>query len=223
MDIDFLIRRQAVTEWRDRQLFAAMSALNAAAMAARAEFEDHLKDAELLQSLIDPAGFVTDRIDAAMRGQLTARTEALLTDAAAELRALDTRLASLADALADSASALELPAASQGPAQPDTAQAAIIADAGPDLSAPADPSPETGLSRAARDWGSRFVSGVTGVADTLSRTMQARGGLNDRLRRIAAARIDAAWMASTGDPRTIRTQLVSLIDDVAHEARSMNL
>lgn len=218
MDIDFLIRRQAVTEWRDRQLFAAMSALNAAAMAARAEFEDHLKDAELLQSLIDPAGFVTDRIDAAMRGQLTARTEVLLADASAELRALDTRLASLADALAGSGSALEFPASAQPPLQRGAAETAKMADAPPipEVLAP-------GLLRTARDWGNWFVTGATGVADTLSRTVQARGGMNDRLRRIAAARIDAAWMASTGDPRTIRTQLVSLIDDVAHEARSMNL
>lgn len=223
MNIEFLARRQAVTEWRDRQLFQAMTMLNTAGIDARAALDREIKNAALVQSVWDPSGFVNARVDELMRAQVAGRIEPFLRQAAQELRALEHRFEPLAEALLASATMIDMPAAPE-----------------PEPAAPSDsPSPaqqsESRLSRvgkivnglavtrSAREWGSWAADGVASVADTVSRSLQDSTGLYERLRRVGALRIATAWMGDVGSPRPLKAQLVLLIEDVTNEARSVNL
>lgn len=227
MDIEFLSRRQAVTEWRDRHLFQVMTMINAAGIEARAALDQQIKDAALLQSVWDPAGFVHARIDELMRAEVALRMGTFLRQAAQELRALDPGFSPLADALVASASAIEMPAAPEPElaASLDGEYASplpIQEDEGRLLRATKKVS-NLAIARSAREWGAWAAEGVSSVADTVSRSLQDSTGLHGRLRRIAAERIASAWMGDAGSPRPLKAQLVLLIEDVTHEARSLNL
>lgn len=227
MDIEFLSRRQAVTEWRDRQLFQAMTMLNAAGIGARTALDEQIKDAALFQSVWDPAGFVNARIDELMRGEVATRLETFLEQAAQELRALESRFQPLADALVASASAIEMPTA---PEPEPVASTAVEHPSPPHiqqndgrLSRVTKRVSDLAITRSAREWGARAADGVASVADTVSRSLQDSTGLYERLRRLGAERIASAWMGDAGTPRPLKAQLVLLIEDVTHEARSVNL
>ncbi len=212
MNLDALIRRQAVTGWRDQQLFAAASALNAAAVTTRARFETHLKDAALIQSLWDPAAFARTHVDTAMLDRFGQSLDRWLITAAEELRALDGRFGALAGALAASGPSITMPLAEPGPTP-----------GGSTDQNPVSASPATGIAGKAQEWASWLKSGATDVADTVSRTMQDRSGLDERLRRACGARLADIWLGDKGDPVPVKAQLYSLIDSVANDARGMNL
>ena len=227
MDIEFLSRRQAVTEWRDRQLFQAMTMLNAAGIGARTALDEQIKDAALFQSVWDPAGFVNARIDELMRSEVATRLETYLEQAAQELRALESRFQPLADALVASASAIEMPTAPEPEPIASTAVEHLLPPQVQQnegrLSRVTKRVSDLAITRSAREWGAWAADGVASVADTVSRSLQDSTGLYERLRRLGAERIASAWMGDAGTPRPLKAQLVLLIEDVTHEARSVNL
>nr|WP_314464299.1 hypothetical protein [uncultured Novosphingobium sp.] len=227
MDIEFLSRRQAVTEWRDRQLLHAMTMLNTAGIEARTALDRQIKDAALIQSVWDPAGFVNARIDELMRAEVALRIDTFLDQAAQELRALEPRFFPLADALAASASAIEMPAAAEPePATPSDTECSStlpLQQGEGRLSRVTKRVGDLAIARSAREWGIWAADGVTSVADTVSRSLQDTTGLYERLRRLGTERIASAWMGDAGTPRPPKAQLILLIEDVTHEARSVNL
>ena len=225
MEIDFLLRRQAVCEWRDRHLFQAVSTINCAAIKARADFDAQLEEAGFADTVWDPEAFAFGRIDTLMRKHLAGSLNTFLTGAADELRLIEGRFGPLADALASSSSALVLPV---GAAVGETATGqAAPSEQSPCTAAEAKPAePETGFQRLSglvREWGSRASENIVSTAETVSKSVQDRTGLYDRLRRKAAERIKGAWMGDGGDPLPLKVQLIGLIEDVTSEARSINL
>jgi hypothetical protein len=227
MNIEFLARRQAVTEWRDRQLFQALSMLNTAGIEARAALDRQIEDVALFQSVWDPVGFVTARIDELMRQQVALRMEVFLEQAAQELRALEPRFSAMADALVVSVSALEMPVTPELARTPASnaprTTSSLTRQTDRKLTNVARLVSGLALTRSAREWGSWAADGVASAADTFSRSLQGSTGLYQRLRRIGAERIALAWLGDSGSPRPLKVQLVLLIDDVTHEARSVNL
>lgn len=221
MEIDFLLRRQAVCEWRDRQLFQAVSTINSAAIKARADFDAQLEEAGFADTVWDPEAFAFGRIDALMSKHLAGPLEAFLTGAASELRLIEDRFAALAEALASSNAALVLPIGAAAPPE----QAPVTAESGatPRVKPVAPESGFQRLSGLVREWGSRASENIVSTAETVSKSVQDRTGLYDRLRRKAAERIKGAWMGDGGDPLPLKAQLIGLIEDVTSEARSINL
>ncbi|QVM85173.1 hypothetical protein [Novosphingobium decolorationis] len=241
IDINFLSRRQAIAEWRDRQYFAAVQIINGAGMVARSAFDGQIVDADLGQSLWDPAAFVDNRIDALMREAIAARLHGFLGQAADELRALDESLASLAQALAGSGDALIMPQAPMPSDTPVSGEPAPQAS-GPKPSNGDQSAPSKGITRRfgkvrgfvsdntlihkALRLRDRAAEGVSHAADSVSRSLQDSTGLYSRLRRLAQERVAGVWMGDTrsaSQQMPFKLQLIALIEDTAHEARSMTL
>lgn len=225
MDSYFLGRQQALIEWRDRQLFAVLSMINRAAIIARASLEEQLKDAALVQAIWDPTAFVRTRIDSLMRAVIFQELDRLVGDAAKELCLIDSQFEKLADSIVASGSALTMPSTSEP--MPHSTNAQTIPD---ENTAPVPtPAATSRLSRlgslvgaGAREWRAKAIDGVTDLAASMSRTIQDRSGLDERMRRVAAQHIAVAWMGGSGDPLPLKAQLIALIDDIAQKAKGMS-
>lgn len=70
MDIDFLLRRQAIMEWRDRWFMQAVSTINAAAIKARADFDEALGDAGVADTVWCQTAFKRDPRSASKKDPL---------------------------------------------------------------------------------------------------------------------------------------------------------
>lgn len=100
MDWELAMRRQAVTEWRDRQILAAHTMLNKCAQGARNAFEAQLAQATLLDSVWDPAGFSNHRIDTLLHDSVITGIAECFASAGRELGSIDARLAPFGEAIA---------------------------------------------------------------------------------------------------------------------------
>lgn len=225
MDSYLLGRHQALIEWRDRQLFAVLSIINGAAIIARASLDEQLKDAALVQAIWDPAAFVRARIDVSMRAGLSQELERLVASAAKELRLIDPEYDKLADSIAISRTAFTMPMTSDP--TPGPTSAPTIADektAAVPTAAAASRFSRFGnlVGAGAREWRAKAIDGVTDIAASMSRTIQDRSGLDERMRRAAAQHIAVAWMGDSGEPLPLKAQLITLINDITQKAKGLS-
>ncbi len=220
MDIEKLLRRQAVMHWRDELLLGIWRVVNNAGIEAKRSVEDHISEAGLVDTLWDPANFTRDRIDGIMRVATSGGLEGLFTGAAEELRAIDEEYGNLADALLASLHSLRLPAIEEAAGTNSSETVFAAAPTGRLAGAMAAISRQD-LVKSAREWGSWALEKVGEASDAASRKLQSGTGLHDRLRHSAQARIDTAWMAPVGDPTPLMGQLISVVETVGSEARSM--
>lgn len=227
MDIDFLLRRQAIVEWRDRWFIQAVSTINAAAIKACADFDKALSDAGVADTVWDPDRFTFGRIDNLMSRHLDGEIDGFLAGAAEELRGIDEKLAALASALAEGVSNLTMPDANdEGVNEPDQHSAV------PEAALAQTPAPfqrftsfvnDHSVARTAQAWWAKASEFATQTAESVGKSLQDKAGLYDRLRRSAGDRIATAWLGNSGTPLPLKAQLLMLIDDVTSEARSSNL
>lgn len=220
MDIETLEIRQAVLAWRDQLVLGIWRVVNRAGIEAKRGVEEHLKDAGIVDTVWDPAKFTRDRVDGIMRAAVLDGLEGLFEGAAEELRCIDIDYAALADALLDSLAVLRFPAltvvTTNAPATP-------VSNAGAQNRLAGLMAAVSGqeLVKSAREWGSWALELVGEASDAASQKLQSGTGLHDRLRRSAQARIDTGWIASTGNPQPIMSQLLAVVETVGSEARSM--
>lgn len=213
--MELAISRQAVAEWRDRQILSAAALLNSEAMRARDAFEHEVEQATAADTLFNAATFANARIDALLGIALSERLPQFLDIAAKELSSIDERLADIADALRRP-DAIVLPTAtvplpSTVTAADQTEVEAVETDqqhVGKRglLSVPAR------LARRA----STLADDAGSAADEL---LQEKLGLKNRLRTAAAHRVAETWMSGGGEPRSPLMQLIALVDETTHAVR----
>ena len=221
MDIDVLEKRQAVLSWRDELVLGIWRVVNRAGIEAKRGVEDHLAQAGIVDSLWDPANFTRERVDGVMRAAVLAGLEGLFVAAAEELRAIDVDYEALAGALLESLRVLRLPALEAAEPDPSSPSPSASTTAPGRLAGLMAAVSGQQLIKSARDWSSWALEIVGEASDAASQKLQSGTGLHDRLRRSAQARIDTAWMAPTGDPPPLLGQLISAVETVGSEARSM--
>jgi hypothetical protein len=220
MDIEMLLRRQEVLAWRDELVLGIWRLVNRAGVEAKRGVESHLAEAGLVDALWDPANFTRDRVDGVMRAAILGGLDSLFTIAAEDLRAIDRNFGALADALLESLTSLRLPAMEDSSDAASMEPSATPTPSGR-LSSAMEAVSRQDLVKSARDWGSWALDMVGEASDVASQKLQSGTGLHDRLRRSAQARIDTAWMASVGDPPPLMGQLISAVETVGSEAKSM--
>lgn len=208
MDLGY--QRQAVAEWRDRQMTAAAALFNLKAVDARAAFDRDLHDATARDAFF-PSALATTRIDALMTAALDQALPCFLSAAAEELAAISERLTTLSQGLGDAK--LDLPSAASATLDAASAPASEEAPA----SAAATPSAAwlTDLPSRLRKQAAGVIDSAGAAADQL---VNERLKMVDRLRAAAAKRIERAWMNDEAgcDPLS---QLIGLIDETAHASR----
>ena len=221
MDIDVLEKRQAVLSWRDELVLGIWRVVNRAGIEAKLGVEEHLAQAGIVDSLWDPANFTRERVDRVMRAAVLGGLEGIFIAAAEELRAIDVDYEALAGALLESLRVLRLPALEETEPDPSSSIPSASTTAPGRLAGLMSAVSGQQLVKSARDW-SRWALEIVGEAsDAASQKLQSETGLHDRLRRSAQARIDTAWMAPAGDPPPLLGQLISAVETVGSEARSM--
>ena len=220
MDIEMLLKRQEVLAWRDELVLGIWRVVNRAGIEAKRGVETHLSEAGLIDTLWDPANFTRDRVDGVMRAAVLGGLEGLFANAADELRGIDKNYGALADALLESLKSLRLPVMEDAVVAPPTDATTATASSGRLASAMAAVSRQDFI-KSVREWGSWALDMVGEASDAASQKLQSGTGLHDRLRRSAQARIDTAWMASVGDPLPLMGQLITAVETVGSEARSM--
>jgi len=208
MDLGY--QRQAVAEWRDRQMTAAAALFNLKAVDARAAFDRDLHDATARDAFF-PSALATTRIDALMTAALDQALPDFLSAAAQELVAISERLTTLSQGLGDAK--LDLPSA---------ASATLEAASAPASEETPPPTAATPPAAWLTDLPSRLRKQAAGVIDSAGaaadQLVNERLKMVDRLRTAAAKRIERAWMndESGCDPLS---QLIGLIDETAHASR----
>ncbi|MBD3572809.1 hypothetical protein EJ082_07475 [Brevundimonas diminuta] len=213
MDLGY--QRQAVAEWRDRQMTAAAALFNLKAVDARAAFDRDLHDATARDAFF-PSALATTRIDALMTAALDQALSDFLSAAAQELVAISERLTTLSQGLGDAK--LDLPSAASATLEAASAPASEETPAPPAASLPAAVAPSAWLT----DLPSRLRKQAAGVIDSAGaaadQLVTERLKMVDRLRTAAAKRIERAWMNDEAgcDPLS---QLIGLIDETAHASR----
>lgn len=221
MDIEALEKRQAVLSWRDELLLGVWRVVNRAGIEAKRGVEAHLAEAGIVDTLWDPANFTRDRVDGVMRAAVLSGLESLFVAAAEELRAIDVGYGALADALLEGLRVVRLPAlvvvedGATGPSSgPPSASSGRLAGMMAAVSGEQ-------LVKSAREWSGWALELVGEASEAASQKLQSGIGLHDRLRRSAQARIETAWMSPSGDPSPLMGQLISAVETVGSEARSM--
>lgn len=208
MDLGY--QRQAVAEWRDRQMTAAAALFNLKAVDARAAFDRDLHDATARDAFF-PSALATTRIDALMTAALDQALPDFLSAAAQELVAISERLTTLSQGLGDAK--LDLPS---------TASATLEAASAPASEETPPPPAATPPAAWLTDLPGRLRKQAAGVIDSAGaaadQLVNERLKLVDRLRTAAAKRIERAWMNDEAgcDPLS---QLIGLIDETAHASR----
>lgn len=213
--LELAISRQAVAEWRDRQILAAAALLNEKAIDARAAFDREVDNATAAETIFNPAAFANSRIDALLGASLNASFPEFFGIAARELVSIDQRLSDIGDAL-KRPDAIVLPLASL----PLPASTTAVEDTSGHVSdvEPAHP-PKRGLAGAPAMFARRAKSLADGAGSAADELLQDTLGLKNRLRSTAAQRIAQSWMSGTGEPRPVLAQLIALIDETTHAAR----
>ena len=211
------LRRQALAEWRDRQILELCRLLNDHAQHARTAFEAELHDAGLIDSVWDPARFADARIDRLLTATVRQALRQFLSQAADELAATHCSFAPFADALRKS-EGFGFPQVSleegSGPGTPE-AVGMLPVNSG---------DPPRGrrlyqLAGRAKGAGKQATSALAKAGRRAGTIFQDRSGLHGRLRAAAVSRVGTQWMGSRGEPRPVLAQVISIIDDVAAEAR----
>lgn len=220
MDIAALEKRQAVLSWRDDLVLDVWRVVNRAGIQAKRGVEAHLAEAGIVDTLWDPANFTRDRVDSVMRVAVLSGLDGLFVAAAKDLRAIDAEYGALADALLESLRVLHLPVlvAVQGASEPSSAPPSASSSRLVGLMAAVSGQP---LVKSAREWSSWALELVGEASEAASQKLQSGTGLHDRLRRSAQGRIETAWMAPTGNPPPLMGQVISAVETVGSEARSM--
>ncbi|MNR90657.1 MULTISPECIES: hypothetical protein [Brevundimonas] len=208
MDLGY--QRQAVAEWRDRQMTAAAALFNLKAVDARAAFDRDLHDATARDAFF-PSALATTRIDALMTAALDQALPDFLSAAAQELVAISERLTTLSQGLGDAK--LDLPSAASATLEAASAPASEETPPPPAATPPA--AWLTDLPGRLRKQAAGVIDSAGAAADQL---VNERLKLVDRLRTAAAKRIERAWMNDEAgcDPLS---QLIGLIDETAHASR----
>lgn len=227
LDWQAALQRQALAEWRDRQVLASVRMLNRLSEEARRKFDESLAEASFKDTVWDPASFADHRIDFLLCETVPKALSQLLEVAASELTAISADFAAYGEALASSTGfSFPTPAERNAHAQSED----VTLD---DVQAP----PAVGDASAAKAGSSWTLSNLT-IVRTVSalseratnaiskagvaaeREIQNRSGLYDRLRVAAAARVATRWMGSSGEPRPVLAQVTDLIDGLTGEART---
>lgn len=229
MNWEAALCRQAIAEWRDRQILQASAMLNGCAGKAQVAFEAQLADARLIDAVWDPARFAYARLDELMRPAVESALPEFRRDAARELAALSTNFAALADALARAdriawpqAPAPE-PSSSSSAASPYDKRAAVRTKT-PDrlLKLGQKALAQSPLGRGAAAVGERARNGLLATGSAAERLLQDRTGAHQRLRAAAAERVATQWMGRPGE-QSVLGQIIILIDEVAASARTSTL
>ena len=213
--MELAISRQAVAEWRDRQILSAAALLNQKSIDARAAFDREVDNATAAETIFNPATLANARIDALLGASLGASLPDFFGIAARELVSIDERLSDIGDALRRP-DAIALPSAS--PPVPAPTTAIEDASAGASEVEPAQPQ-KRGLGGAPAMFARRAKSLADGAGSAADELLQDKLGLKNRLRSAAAQRIAQSWMGGTGEPKPVLAQLISLIDETTHAAR----
>lgn len=213
--MELSISRQAVAEWRDRQILTAAALLNEKAVDARAAFDREVETATAAETIFNPAALANSRIDALLGASLSVSLPDFFGIAARELVSIDQRLSDISDALRRP-EAIVLPLAS--PPLPASNTAVDDASAGASEVEPAQPH-KRGLAGAPAMLARRARSLADGAGSAADELLQDKLGLKNRLRSAAAQRIAQSWMGGTGEPKPVLAQLISLIDETTHVAR----
>jgi hypothetical protein len=213
--LQLAISRQAVAEWRDRQILSAAALLNEKAIDARAAFDREVDNATAAETIFNPAALANSRIDALLGASLSVSLPDFFGIAAKELVSIDQRLSDIGDALRRP-EAIVLPLASP----PLPASPMAVEDASADASElePAQPQ-KRGLAGAPAMFARRAKSLAEGAGSAADELLQDKLGLKNRLRSAAAQRIVQSWMGGTGEPKPVLAQLIALIDETTHAAR----
>lgn len=213
--MELAISRQAVAEWRDRQVLSAAALLNEKAVDARAAFDREVETATAAETIFNPSALANSRIDALLGASLSENLPDFFGIAARELVSIDQRLSDIGDALRRP-DAIVLPLASL----PLPASTTAVEDASAKASEvePAPPQ-KRGLAGAPAMFARRAKSLADGAGSAADELLQDKLGLKNRLRSAAAQRIAQSWMGGTGEPKPVLAQLISLIDETTHAAR----
>lgn len=223
MDIELLEKRQAVLSWRDELMLGIWRIANRAGIEAKFALETHLANAGIVDALWDPAAFTRDRVDGAIRAAMRGGLEGLFAAAAEELRAIDFDYSELADALLESLRDLRTPANALivSTTAAVTAPAAQSATSGGRLGGLIASVSSRELIQNAREWGSWALEIAGEASEAARQKLQSGTGLHDRLRQAAQVRIDSQWTSTSGDNPSMVAQLMTAVETVANEARSM--
>lgn len=213
--MELAISRQAVAEWRDRQILSAAALLNEKAIDARAAFDREVENATAAETIFNPAALANSRIDALLGASLSASLPDFLGIAARELVSIDERLSEISDAL-KRPDAIVLPSASL----PLPASTTEAEDASAEVAEAAPMQPhKRGLAGAPSMFARRAKSLAADAGSAADDLLQDKLGLKNRLRSAAAQRIAQNWMGGTGELKSVLAQLISLIDESTHAAR----
>lgn len=213
--LELAISRQAVAEWRDRQILSAAALLNEKSIHARAAFDREVDNATAAETIFNPAALANSRIDALLGAALSASLPDFFSIAAKELVSIDQRLSDIGDALRRP-DAIVLPTASP-PLPPSTTAVEGASAAGAEVE-PVQLQ-KRGLAGAPAMFARRAKSLADGAGSAADELLQDKLGLKNRLRSAAAQRIAQSWMGGTGEPKPVLGQLISLIDETTHAAR----
>ena len=213
--MELAISRQAVAEWRDRQILSAAALINQKAIDARAAFDREIENATAAETIFNASALANARIDALLGALLSESLPDFLGMAADELTSIDQRLAEVAEALRRP-DALVMPLAAVPLATPLAATEETAG--GTDDTTHAEIGKRSLLSVPARlaKRASSLADDAGSAADEL---LQEKLGLKNRLRAAAAQRVAERWMTADGEPKSPLAQLVSLIDETTYAAR----
>lgn len=214
--LELAISRQAVAEWRDRQILSAAALLNQKAMDARAAFDREIETATAAETIFNASALANARIDALLAASLSESLPKFLDMAANELSSIDQRLAEVADALRRP-DALVMP---QAAAPLPTPPAAATEETAADTDQPGHvQTGKRGLLSVPARLAKRATSLAGDAGSAADELLQEKLGLKNRLRAAAAQRVAESWMTAAGEPKSPLAQLVSLIDETRYAAR----
>lgn len=214
--LELAISRQAVAEWRDRQILSAAALLNQKATDARAAFDREIENATAAETIFNASALANARIDALLGASLSESLPKFLGMAADELTSIDQRLAEVADALRRP-DALVMPLATAPlPTRPTAATEETAADTGQPTHGQAG---KLDLLRVPARLAKRATSLAGDAGSAADELLQEKLGLKNRLRAAAAQRVAESWMTGAGEPKSPLAQLVSLIDETTYAAR----
>ncbi len=213
--MELAIARQAVAEWRDRQILTAAALLNDKAIDARAAFDREVDNATAAETIFNPSALANARIDHLLSASLSASLPDFLGMAADELVSVDQRLQDIGDALRRP-DAIVMPLATTPLAATATTLSDLSGEALATEQAQSDKPGLAGLPARLAKRASSLAGDAGSAADDL---FQDKLGLKSRLRSAAAQRVAQSWMGGAGEPKPVMAQLISLIDETTHAAR----
>lgn len=221
LEIERGIARQAIADWRDRQIIDAAALINRAGSEARQAYETDLETTVLSESLFGAVQSAAARTDELMEAALREPLRVFLVIAASELAEINARLAPIGEAIVRD-DAISFPSAR---IQPPAVEDEPLSEVSAGQANPADASVE---ARRGSGWLNRLSERVATGATTLAASTASAAdtlvqdglGLRGRMRKVAAERIETAWIGTAGEPRPLLAKLIALIDEAAFQART---